>query len=158
MSIYDEIKQSIGLGKLSTLSKEKLVDYSAALARPQAYAHFGASEFPQVCETIRTLLIVRSNDGESTNMLNSHYKVLRLASNGKLPEGIDETSEFKIDVVTELIEAGYLKAIDASDFDGTAYLQTKITLSGREYLDELRNKFKERQNKMATNKTKYAYL
>ncbi len=84
--------------------------------------------------------------------MKQHYKILKLASDAKLPEGIDETSELPVDIVTELIEAGYLKAIDVSDFGGTAYSQTRITLSGREYLNELRAQSKEGQNKMAKNK------
>lgn len=62
MSIYSEIRQSINSGAIASLSKDKLAVYSAALARPQAYTHFGASEFPQVCETVKTFLITRSNE------------------------------------------------------------------------------------------------
>ena len=32
------------------------------LSRPNAYTHFGAREFPQICETVRTLLIVRMSE------------------------------------------------------------------------------------------------
>lgn len=52
-----------------------------------------------------------------------------------------------------MIDAGYLKAIDASSFDGTAYLQAKITLQGREYLKELMER-NEGQTKMSEGKIK----
>jgi hypothetical protein len=71
--------------------------------------------------------------------MKDHLKILEIAAENRLPERIDETSEFQIEIVTELIDAGYLKAIDASSFDGIAYLQTKITLQGREYLNELKS-------------------
>jgi hypothetical protein len=61
-SVYLEIQQSINSGAVASLSKEKLAQFSAALSRSQAYAYFGASEFPQVCETVRALLIARSTE------------------------------------------------------------------------------------------------
>jgi len=61
-AVYLEIQQSINSGAIASLPKERLAQFSAALARPQAYTHFSAPEFPQVCETVRTLLIVRSNE------------------------------------------------------------------------------------------------
>jgi len=47
--------------------------------------------------------------------------------------------------VQELIDAGYLKAIDASSFDGLAYIEPEITLAGREYLARLKERTKEKQ-------------
>ena len=61
-SIYSEIRQSINSGEIAKLPKEKLAEYNAALARKQAYTHFGSSEFPQVCDTVRTLFIASSNE------------------------------------------------------------------------------------------------
>jgi hypothetical protein len=84
--------------------------------------------------------------------MKQHYQILELAAEAKLPEKINETFEVPLDIVTELIEAGYLKAIDASSFDGTAYLQTRITLSGREYLHELRSQTKGGQETVAASK------
>jgi hypothetical protein len=40
-------------------------------------------------------------------------------------------------VLQELIEDGYINAIDAQSFDGPCYLQARITVSGREYLNIL---------------------
>lgn len=70
-------------------------------------------------------------------IMDQHFKILQLASSKELPEKLDENSEFSVGIVSELIDAGYLKAIDASSFGGKAYLHPKITLYGREYLKEL---------------------
>jgi len=70
--------------------------------------------------------------------MEEHRKVLELAEQGALPKTIDGTSHLSVDVVRELIDAGCLKAIDASSTHGPAYLQPKITLAGREYLTQLR--------------------
>lgn len=77
--------------------------------------------------------------------MEQHYKILKLAAEGNLSNRIDETSDLPIDIVTELIEAGYLKAIDASSHGGTAYLETKITLAGREYFNELESQSESNQ-------------
>lgn len=63
-----------------------------------------------------------------------HLYVLDLAARGSLPELVDASSELNLIVVRELVEAGYLSAIDASSHDGYAYLNPRITFSGREYL------------------------
>lgn len=60
-----------------------------------------------------------------------------MAQNGKLPEQIDEYTEPSFNLVRELVEEGYLDAIDASSMDGYAYINTRITLPGREYLEKL---------------------
>jgi hypothetical protein len=72
--------------------------------------------------------------------MKQHLIVLELAAQGKLPENIDSGSHIPVTVVQELIDAGYLKAIDASSFDGVAYMEPKITLTGREYLAQLKEK------------------
>ena len=75
--------------------------------------------------------------------MKEHLEILEAAADKCLPEQIDESSGFPVEIVSELIDAGYLKAIDASSFDGTTYLQTKITLQGREYLGDLKNQIVE---------------
>ena len=67
--------------------------------------------------------------------MKEHLKILQLAPEKKLPEQIDESSEISVELASELIDAGYLKAIDTSSFDRTAFLQAKITVQGREYLN-----------------------
>lgn len=69
-----------------------------------------------------------------------HLNILDLAAQGKLPESVDSASNLSITAVQELVDAGYLKAIDASSFDGVAYMEPKITLTGREYLAQLRER------------------
>lgn len=78
--------------------------------------------------------------------MKEHQRILELAAEGKLPETIDGTSDLAIDIVKELIDAGHLKALDASSFDGEAYLEPKITLAGREYLGQLTDR--KRQTKV----------
>lgn len=74
--------------------------------------------------------------------MKEHLNVLEMAAEGRLPCHIDHTSNISIDVVQELISAGYLKAIDVTTLSsvGAEYMQPKITLTGREYLEKLREK------------------
>jgi len=73
-------------------------------------------------------------------IMKQHLIILELAAQGKLPEKIDSASHLSVTVVRELIDAGYLKAIDASSLEGIACIQPKITLAGREYLARHRNR------------------
>lgn len=66
--------------------------------------------------------------------------MLELAAQNALPSQVDKHSDPEVTLVRELIEAGYLWAIDATTFDGEAYLNPRITLPGREYLANLRSK------------------
>lgn len=70
--------------------------------------------------------------------MNEHLNVLSLAERDALPESIDEQSSPNAKVVRELVEAGYLWAIDASSLDEDAYLSPRMTLAGREYLGRLK--------------------
>ena len=70
--------------------------------------------------------------------MEEHCRLLELAAGGQLPERVDEQSTPEFDIFRELIEAGYLKAIDASHMGGRAYLDPRITLAGREYLQQQR--------------------
>lgn len=81
-----------------------------------------------------------TGDREAVSQLDrvqEHLYLLDLAARGALPERVDNSSELSFVVVRELVEAGYLSAIDASSLDGYAYLNPRITLSGREYLARL---------------------
>jgi len=77
--------------------------------------------------------------GGLENYLKEHLRALDLAARSALPEQIDEKSDPPVTVIRELVEAGYLWAIDASTFDGDAFIQPRITLSGREYLAQLQD-------------------
>ena len=67
-----------------------------------------------------------------------HQRILEAAANEMLPDEIDESSEYPISVVKELVETGFLDAADACSGDGDAYLEPRITLSGREYLESIK--------------------
>jgi hypothetical protein len=70
--------------------------------------------------------------------MKQHLIILELADQGGLPKKINSASHLSVAAVQELIDAGHLKAIDASSLDGPAYLEPEITLTGREYLAGLR--------------------
>lgn len=72
--------------------------------------------------------------------MDEHRYVLELAARGSLPSELDESSPIPFTVVRELVEAGYLTAIDASSHDGRAYLEPRITLTGRRFLETLQDK------------------
>ena len=43
-------------------SKTALERFAVMLSRPRAYEHFGATSFPQICETVRILILVRISE------------------------------------------------------------------------------------------------
>jgi hypothetical protein len=69
--------------------------------------------------------------------MKEHIRILEIASRGALPYQIDEYSDIPILIVRELIQGGYLTAVDASSFDAIVYLNLDITISGRYYLRRL---------------------
>ena len=72
--------------------------------------------------------------------MEEHRRLLELAAGGQLPKRVDDQSTPEFDIYRELIEAGYLQAIDASSHPpegGRAYLEPRITLAGREYLSRV---------------------
>lgn len=151
-----EITQAINSGEIFNLPRAKLEQFSASLTTHDAYTHFGEKQFPTICKTVESALAnITKHDiaheiARSINM-DQHLKILQFAASKNLPEQLDENSEFPIDVVSELIDAGYLKAIDASSFDGTAFLEPKITLYGREYIKELESQAEGKREMPSTN-------
>lgn len=79
--------------------------------------------------------------------MDDHFKILSLGAAKKLPDPLDDTFEYSIDIVTELIDAGYLNALDVSSMGYDGYTNPKITLSGREYLKKLSFDCKEEEEK-----------
>ena len=69
--------------------------------------------------------------------MEKHRRLLELAANGQLPERIDEESTPDFDIYRELIESDHLQATDVSSHEGRAYLEPRITLTGREYLSRI---------------------
>lgn len=69
-----------------------------------------------------------------------YQRILEAAANLTLPDEIDESSEYPVSVVRELVESGFLEAADACSDDGDAYLEPRITMPGRQYLESLKVK------------------
>ena len=81
-ALYLEIQQSVHSGVIVSLSTDRLAQFSAALARPQAYTHFSAPEFPQVCETVRMLLTARLNENVANAKNGWHSKPIGMLGIG----------------------------------------------------------------------------
>jgi hypothetical protein len=60
--IYSDIKYAINSGAVFSLPRRRLEEFSAALAMSNAYAHFGNSQFPRICETVRMALSLRASE------------------------------------------------------------------------------------------------
>jgi hypothetical protein len=80
--------------------------------------------------------------------MKKHLEILEMADNKQLPKSIDETTDFPLDIITELVKADYLKAADLSTEEEVVYYNTKITLSGREYLEHLKDQERENSTNM----------
>lgn len=108
-----------------------------------------SSGFPLATKANPTEKLLKEFEARASEvpLLKEHERILDLAAQDKLPETIDSASFPTVHVVQELIDAGYLKAVDASSFDGAAYLNPKITLAGREYLAHLKEEPEEEQMK-----------
>jgi hypothetical protein len=65
---------------------------------------------------------------------NQHLDILRQAVAGTLPANVDSESAVSVLAVKDLIDSGHLEATDTSSLDGDAFLDPRITTSGREYL------------------------
>lgn len=82
--------------------------------------------------------------------MKDHRRVLELASDDALPVQIDDQSDPSARVFRELFEAGLITAIDVSDFQGDAFLNPRITLAGREYLNRLQGDADAHDQKLIT--------
>lgn len=69
--------------------------------------------------------------------MEEHRSILHVAEAGQLPNTVDESSDFDMDVFEELIQSGLIGGTDACSDDGRCYLEPRITLAGREYLANL---------------------
>lgn len=69
--------------------------------------------------------------------LSEHRKILEQAASEGLPDRVNEEGGISVEVVKDLYENGYLAAADACSMDGMEYLNPRITISGREYLNAL---------------------
>lgn len=59
---YNQILHQVESGNIATLPKTELEHIALALCRGHAYSHFTSAGFPQICETVRTLLVVRMSE------------------------------------------------------------------------------------------------
>jgi len=71
------------------------------------------------------------------NYLSEHREILEMSVSGELPDRIDEDSDVSAEAVRDLVKDGYLEAADACSKDGLEFLDPKITILGREYLNDL---------------------
>jgi hypothetical protein len=67
-----------------------------------------------------------------------HLSILQEASEGGLPIRIDANSDLSAAKVSELILSGDLVAVDASSEAGHVFLDSTITVAGRQRLQRLR--------------------
>jgi hypothetical protein len=63
---YAELHHLLSGGDITKSTKVELERFAVMLSRPDAHVKFGWSSFPQVCETVRTLLIVRMSEEANT--------------------------------------------------------------------------------------------
>ena len=70
--------------------------------------------------------------------LPTHRRILELAEQGGLPSKLGDSSEIDIAIFRELHDSGYLSAKEVTSFSGVGYLEPRITMTGRQLLDEMR--------------------
>ncbi|MCU6435702.1 hypothetical protein LPB67_18140 [Undibacterium sp. Jales W-56] len=85
ISVLDHLRQQANRDGLASSSSAELENYAAALCHSQAFAHFGAHEYPQLCETVRTHLL-RSHIGNlQSHVVELHCHITDLnESNAKI--------------------------------------------------------------------------
>lgn len=62
---YVALNQLFSGGDISSCTKAEPERFAVMLARPQAFTHFGANSFPQICETVRALILVRMSEEQN---------------------------------------------------------------------------------------------
>ena len=78
---YQRLQECFAGGDISKASKAELERFAVMLSRPHAFNKFGTKDFPQVCETVRTLLIVRMSEQANEEALCANISgTLRLSS------------------------------------------------------------------------------
>lgn len=59
---YVELTHVFAGGDVSKASKAELERFAVMLSRPTAFTNFNESDYPQICETVRTLILVRISE------------------------------------------------------------------------------------------------
>lgn len=92
MSMTDElnaVRDSINSGAIADLPAKRLEEFSVILCRAQAFSHFGASQFPQICETVRTHLVRAHIETLQSHVTELHDHITKLnASNAKIQKWV----------------------------------------------------------------------
>jgi hypothetical protein len=73
---YVSLQNVFAGGDISKASRPELERFAVMLSRPRAYTHFGERDFPQICETVRTLILVRMS--EEVNREATHISKIAL--------------------------------------------------------------------------------
>lgn len=76
---YHELIEAFGGGDISKATKSELERFAVMLSRPQAYAMYGEPSFPQVCETVRLLILVRISEEANKDASRTSTIALRIA-------------------------------------------------------------------------------
>jgi len=85
LEVLERLKREAFSGALAKASRSELEEYSAALCHSQAFSVFGANEFPQVCETVRTHLLRSHIESLQNHVIELHGHITNLnASNAKI--------------------------------------------------------------------------
>lgn len=84
--ILSDLKHEAFSGDLIKASTEKLNGYAAALCHSQAFSVFGAHEFPQVCETVRTHLLRAHIESLQSHVVELHNHITNLNEKNALTQ------------------------------------------------------------------------
>jgi len=79
----NEVWQRIQSGTLMDASRADLERFGTLLARSQAFAKFGERDYPQICEFVRLLLLVRLSEEGERRALEVANASLRIAQASK---------------------------------------------------------------------------
>lgn len=64
---YSAQNHLVSDGDISHCTKAELERFAVMFSRPRAFEHFGASSFPQICETVRALILVRMSEEQNVD-------------------------------------------------------------------------------------------
>jgi hypothetical protein len=79
----NEVWQRVQFGTLMDAKRADLERFGTLLARSQAFAKFGDREYPQICEFVRLLLLVRLSEESERRALEVANVSLRIAQASK---------------------------------------------------------------------------
>ncbi len=76
---YTDLNRLLSSGDISVCSKTELERFAVMLSRLNAYAHFSSYAFPQICETVRTLIVVRMSEEQNVQAKKENRLTLIIA-------------------------------------------------------------------------------